>query len=107
MPTGRFAASHRCRVPHPVVILSEGRRGDRVEGPAVRVLPLGWETTNPCGGNQVVGVLGTPCRSRRSLSKAGWYASWSFQLLKSGVKYSRISRAKSLPVSARGRKRGV
>ena len=39
-------------------------------------------------------------RSLTSRSKASWYESWSLQLLKSGMKYSRISRAESLPVSA-------
>jgi hypothetical protein len=32
--------------------------------------------------------------------KASWYESWSFQFLKSGMKYSRTSLAESFPVSA-------
>lgn len=39
-------------------------------------------------------------RSLSSRSNAFLYSSWSFQLLKSGTKYSRISRAESLPLSA-------
>lgn len=44
-----------------------------------------------------VASLAPARRSRSSRSNAFWYESWSVQVEKSGMKYSRISRAESMP----------